>query len=334
MVNHQGGAVTRLEGFRRALHKSVQNASSIARQKGASAPPDFRVFAYGFGLRHRSFAFADLFSLMKVSQDLITNDEIERLKRKHTEAVRRRYEAKASQYRDVGGLLGSLVPSFVAGVQDSMRAQAESEVRELVLSEIADRVAGRLGELGDTTLTIHEVAELWGESESAFDNASELIFGNTPMCAALNAVQTRFGRELRDRPPGTWASLFLLSDGAPSDGSPRSTALSLQKLGINIVSCFVTNHDVADPRTLYGQPLANWPEEARLMFDVASELPDDSELSSFLLKKGWIIQPKARLFVQLNHTDVLNEFVDVLMLPAHRRELEWQLPAGESPGNP
>jgi hypothetical protein len=41
------------------------------------------------------------------------------------------------------------------------------------------------------------------------------------------------------------------------------------------------------------------------------------------------VHPNARLFVQLNHTDVLNEFIDVLALPLHQGEMDWQLPRGD-----
>ena len=334
MRNDDGGTLTRLEGFRRALQRSVQNANEIAKQRAAGVSPEFAVFAYGFGLRHKSLEYADLFSLIKASKDLITKDEIERLKKKHTAAVRCKYEAKASRYGGLPSLLRQYAPGIVAGVEGSIRSQAESEVKNLVLADIADCVASRLNDLGNTTLTIDQVADLWESSESAFDNASELIFGRTPMCAALNAIKKRFEVELQTHPSESLKNLFLLSDGAPTDGSPHRTIKEIQKLGIAIVSCFVTDHDVADPRTLYGQPLEIWPEGARLMFDAASELPEASELSSFLLKKGWTIQPKARLFVQLNHTDVINEFVDVLILPLRHHELEWQLPPGESRKNP
>lgn len=334
MRNDKGGAVTRLEGFRRALQRSVQNAHEIARKRSSADVPRFDIFAYGFGLRHRSFEYADLFSLLKVSKDLITTEEIERLKEKHTATVRRKYESKASQYSGFASLANRYVPGIVAGVEGSMRSQAESEVRKLVLADIADRVANRLNDLGNTTLTIQQVAELWEDSENTFDNASELLFGRTPMCAALAAIRKRFEQELQDCPSETLKTLFLLSDGVPTDGSPTHAVQAIRGLGTSIVSCFVTDRDVADPRTLYGQPLEKWPDGARQMFDVASELPDDSELSSFLLRKGWTIEPKARLFVQLNHTDVLNEFVDVLLLPAQCQELEWQLPPGESTINP
>jgi hypothetical protein len=123
----------------------------------------------------------------------------------------------------------------------------------------------------------------------------------------------------------------------PTDGSPEDASKIMQwigKLGVSVASCFVTNHDVADPRTLYGEPLASWESGARLMFDGATKLPQESGLARFLLKKGWVIQPEARIFVQLNHADVLNEFMEVLLLPARRGELEPSLPLGETSRNP
>jgi hypothetical protein len=260
---------------------------------------------------------------------MFSPEEIERLKEKHANAVRRQYEAKAAQYGGIAELARGVFGSYVDEVERSYRSKAEAEVRDRVLEEVADRVASRLRTLGDTTLSIKEVADLWNQSGHAFEEAQELIFGATPMCGALLEIEGRFERELKRRPLETLASLFLLSDGEPTDGSPKAMLEKIRDLGVRVVSCFVTDHDVATPRTLYGQPLADWPLGARLMFDAASQLPEDSELSGFLLRKGWSVHPNARLFVQLNHTDVLNEFLDVIALPLRQRELDWQLPAGE-----
>jgi hypothetical protein len=166
------------------------------------------------------------------------------------------------------------------------------------------------------------------------DDIAELIFGMTPMRTALDTVLARFTTEIRTRPADTLSTLFLLSDGEPTDGSPREGISAIRRLGVTVVACFVTEHDIADPRTLFGKPDKAWPSGARLMFDAASQVADDSDLCSFLLKKGWTIHPGARLFVQLNHTDVLNEFMDVLALPVHQNQLEWQLPPGEAPPRP
>lgn len=333
MRNNSGGAISRLEGFRRSLQRTVAGINKDLRQYADGEKPSFDVFAYGFGLRHRSVAYADLFSLIKVGRDVVSPEEIDQLKEKHTREVRRQYEAKAAQYGEIADMARRYLGSFVSQVERSYRAEAEAEVRNRVLAEVADRMASRLRTLGDTTLSIQEVVDLWNQSGRAFEDAEDLIFGATPMCGALKEMKGRFERELKQRLPGTLATLFLLSDGEPTDGSPKETLEAIRGLGVTVVSCYVTDHDVAAPRTLYGQPLAGWPREARLMFDAASQLPDDSDLSNLLLRKGWSVHPNARLFVQLNHTDVLNEFMDVLALPLRQREMAWLLPVGEfAPG--
>ena len=328
--NNSGGAITRLEGFRQSLKQMLDGINTDLDRYSDTEMPSFDLFAYGFGLRHRTVPYADLLSLIRVGRDVVSQEEIERLKEQHTRDVTRQYEATAAQYSGLAELAGGIFGrSIVDQAKRDFRAKAEAEVRDLVLADVADRVASRLQTLGDTTLSIKQVIQLWDQSGPAFEEAKQLIFGSTPMCGALLDVKERFERELRKRQSGTNASLFLLSDGEPTDGSPRETLEHIRSLGVTVVSCFVTDHDVATPRTLYGQPVADWPSAARLMFDAASRLPDNSELSGFLLRKGWSVHPSARLFVQLNHTDVLNEFINLLVLPLRQREMDWQLPPGD-----
>lgn len=329
--NDSGGAMTRLEGFRRSLQQTAEVINSDVRNYANADSPNFDLFAYGFGLRHRTVPYADLFSLLKAGRDIVTPNEIEQLKRKHTNDVRRQYEAKASQYSGMADLARRYLGSYVDQIERDFRTKAEAEVRERVMADIADRVAARLQTLGDVTLSIKEVVDLWEQSEHTFEEAKELIFGLTPMRAALMAIKDRFDRELKRRSPATNSMLFLLSDGEPTDGSPSEALELIRHLGVTVVSCFITDHDVAAPRTLYGKPLANWGAEARLMFDAASRIPDDSGLSTFLLRKGWSLHPNARLFSQLNHTEVLEEFMEILTLPTRKRELDWQLPPGDIP---
>jgi hypothetical protein len=45
------------------------------------------------------------------------------------------------------------------------------------------------------------------------------------------------------------------------------------------------------------------------MFEIASPLSDTDPLTRELLAQGWTIENRAKLFVQVNHSDVLGEFV-------------------------
>jgi hypothetical protein len=38
---------------------------------------------------------------------------------------------------------------------------------------------------------------------------------------------------------------------------------------------------------------------------------DRSPIASYLLDHGWSLEPRAKLFVQVNHSDVLREFVRI-----------------------
>ncbi len=328
--NNSGGAMTRLEGFRRALDRLASDARSAVQEHRIRSEREFELFAYGFGLRHREIEHADLFALLQAAQDMLSKEELERLKRHHTAAVRRKYESSASGYSGLGSLARRYgFGSAVDAVESAMRSRAEDEVRQRVLADVADRIAGRLRDLGETTLSLEEFSRQWQDSGESFNNAEELIYGNTPMCGALDHVKQRLEKELKDRVPNTAATLFVLSDGVPTDGSPRATFETIKGLGVTVISCFVTDEDIADPRTLLGTPLPTWPSGARLMFDAASELADDSDVARFLLQKGWTLHPGARLFVQLNHSTVLDEFMDTLLVPLRQRDADWQLPEGE-----
>ncbi len=49
---------------------------------------------------------------------------------------------------------------------------------------------------------------------------------------------------------------------------------------------------------------------------MASKLDLDSELSRYLLRQGWYVEPDAACFVQVNHSEVLDEFVGLATSPA------------------
>jgi hypothetical protein len=95
--------------------------------------------------------------------------------------------------------------------------------------------------------------------------------------------------------------LLLVSDGEPTDGDPLPNLRKMQKLGITVVTCYVTGHDVVEPRVLRNSPDSSWPKEARLMFEAASVISDDDVFTRNLLRSGWIVESNARLFLQVNH---------------------------------
>jgi hypothetical protein len=309
MNNNSGGSLSRLESFRRSLNSLAADARRLATEaKQMGAQSIVRLFVYGFGLRNDRVC--DLLSLIRVAGDVITQEEIESLKRQYADEIRASY----SGYSAIGDLLrrGGFGGVVEVAEREAVR-RAEHQVRMRVETEVARRLQHRLDSLGDTTVTPEELIELWSDSGERIEGAEAFIYGRTPMREALELVAARFTRELGEHP--TEAILFLLSDGAPTDGNPLPVAHRLKAMGVRIVSCLITNQDVADPKRLFSRPENHWNEESRLMFDMASRLPVPSAFADYLDQEGWTIAPRSRLFVQANHSQVLEEFTRVVLSP-------------------
>ena len=104
----------------------------------------------------------------------------------------------------------------------------------------------------------------------------------------------------------------MISDGEPTDGDPSKDLSGLREAGITIVACFVTNEDVTEPRTLVSSPDNGWGAGTRLMWDIASALDLSSPFARYLVEHGWTVAEGSRLFVQVNHSAVLKEFVSAV----------------------
>jgi len=311
--NRVGTTQTRLEGFREALSQGISNSRSFLESvQNTDARVD--LFAYAFGLRTGDVC--DLLSLVKVADGLISKKEIEDLKERYTRDIQRRYSSGS----DLGSL-GSLARSFgygslVESAIGAVRANAEAEVRNRILAEVQRRLSARLQTVGDTTLGINELAELWKGSSSSFADAEGLIFGNTPMCEALRKIQNRFKAELKkrdDKKP--LPMLLLISDGEPTDGDPAELGRQIQQLGVTIICCYIMSEDIGEPRALFSKVGANWPSGARKMFEMASVLPEDSPLKLYLLRQGWTIPENTKTFIQVNRSDILEELVGLALSP-------------------
>jgi hypothetical protein len=298
---------SRLETVRASLGRKLD--ARTLRAASAQAPP-VRIFCYAFGLRDGGAC--DLFSMLKAAEDVINREEIDRLADQYARELRAEYSS--------GGVgdLGSLAKSF--GLGSLMKAAEEigrNQVKQRVTAEVERRLRARMRGMGDTTLTLEEFAGFWKGSSGSLADAEPLIYGNTPMCQALRDTRDRFKREfVQVQGTDRAALLLLISDGEPSDGDPEPIAAEIRKLGVSIVSCYLTSSDLASPRRLVAEPGRDWPAGAIRLFDMASKLDLDSELSRYLLRQGWYVEPDAACLVQVNHSEVLDEFVGLATSPA------------------
>jgi hypothetical protein len=263
-----------------------------------------RIFSYLFGTRIDDFV--DLLSLLKAAKTFDMHNEIASLKRSYEDKAR----AAASQY----GSLAQLARSYgFGGYVDQIAASAEARVRSQIVAELGNRIKSKAATIGDVNSTLEELQELWGEGDDSINNQQlhELLFGATPMCAVVNEVMARLKRT-----PAISENearvLLLVSDGMPTDGNPSKLFDLVKSIGTCIVTCFVSADDVLEPHVLYAQERQHWSDGARLMFAAASPMDDQSSVARELLARGWHIEPGAKLFIQINHSELLREFTDAI----------------------
>ena len=305
--NRYGANQSRFQSFQEALGRVVrasrQRAEELARSGANSV--EALVFAYAFGLS-TSPGVVDLLALLAAAEGVTTPGEIELLKERYVQEIRQRYSGYgglASLARSYG--FGGVVDQYAAGA----RASAEEEVRRKIKEEIMGRVRKRLTPNDAVTMTLTELARLWSAGPASFDQAEHFIFGSTPMRQCLEQVADRFAAEAEKLPAGVHKFLVLVSDGEPTDGDPRSALERIRSQGVFVASCLVTDADVTEPRHLYAEPLAEWNEAARLMFEAASVVEDDDMYRELLEGQGWSVAERSRLFTQINHSEMMNEFL-------------------------
>jgi hypothetical protein len=304
MQNRAGNSSTRFGEVKAALADIGRQVQGELKDRASEAGDSFQVFLYAFGLRVGA-GVADIPSLWLAAQRLDLEREI---------AVRRKkYEAEARQKASQYSGLASLARDFgYGGLVDSITNAATDSVRERIVGEVASAVIAEAGRLDDSTLTAEKLAALFDEIPINQDAQllDHLLFGSTPMAAAAAQIRDRFLRL------GTQAydhrTLLVISDGEPTDGDPRPAFDEIRSSSIDIIACYVTDDDIADPRTLHGSPLPCWSTGARLMWDIASPVNESGPAARLLLSHGWSIEKGARLFVQVNHSEVLKEFARVV----------------------
>jgi hypothetical protein len=176
----------------------------------------------------------------------------------------------------------------------------------------------KTGPGGNSTISLHELALNWDEWEAHLTGLAVAMFGNTPMVRGLKEAADRLRKEMERGPLFGPPIIFLLSDGDPTDGSAEDVvraADTLRDLGAIIVSCYVTDENITEPRRLYAHAPDSWPTGARLMLNCASTIPTLSPIEEYLQSRDWQIEDHVRLFAQVNQSEILAEFMGIITSP-------------------
>src|SRR3989304_5601208 len=138
--------------------------------------------------------------------------------------------------------------------------------------------------------------------------SDEFMFGATPIYNALKIVSLRF----TDKRFSKYQKVLLvISDGEFPEKATLDTADAaelLRKSGVTIVSLYISNKNVANK--LIEQAGKNWPPRAKVMFEMSSISTKEDGVSRALGKLEYRIENGKKLFIQVNHSEALEDILD------------------------
>ncbi len=211
------------------------------------------------------------------------------------------------------------VPFYGSQLQGSATENSVKEVvkksERLIAEEIMVGVSkAAIKSVPDASKVLHASV---GDQELTNERADELlktvepyIYGGTPLIQAMHHSVDLFSYpEFANHQK----LLFILSDGQPGDkGDPPTQQLS--DLGVSIVSCFISDQGLSDPRRLYSILDESWVKPAKTMFRMSSTITTQKIPRTLFVKRGWKIDidnNETRLFFQVNHPDIIKDVCDM-----------------------
>ena len=152
--------------------------------------------------------------------------------------------------------------------------------------------------------------------QELIDTIKPYIYGGTPMCKAMNQALSIF-RKVASADKDKAKVLFILSDGASGDGDPCPIAQELKELGVSIVTCYLTDADIQQPKRLLDAEDPAWGSKGGqlALFEMSSTMHNTHTPVSYLVDAGWELplSGESHLFVQANSLHVVNELCDIVV---------------------
>lgn len=318
--NYDNRIESRFESFYNALKKSITKYKnySLENEKQNS---ELLLFGYAFGTSYNSEQFQDLFSLLEAADNIVTPEAIEEAKQQQIEEKKRRYQFQimAKNFlnpamevsRDLPG--AKRVTSSIDDYEEKIITQEKKQIEEKLIRDFKSRLLDKVKVLDEKTLTLSELDKIWSKDREWFNHTDNLFFAKTPLLQCSKKILSRFKKEISKITSDTKKILLIVSDGASTDGDPSPVLEEIKSLGVIIICCYVTNSDVLKPNYLYSNPLSEWSDAAKLMFNAASNIQEDREYRELLEGRGWTIEKNAHLFTQVNHSETLEKFISLVL---------------------
>lgn len=166
---------------------------------------------------------------------------------------------------------------------------------------------------------LHRYWDVYGEAI----NAQMLDIGREAPSLenALEIAKARINEEMK-RPHYKFPLLLILSKGDIENSNNNRVleiANSIKSIGVEIACGYIGTKSILESKALYAEKQSNWPEGVARLFDCASEITESNSLTKTIrkmaIKKFWTVPENAKLFLQINQEEMLDELIDILTSP-------------------
>jgi hypothetical protein len=147
----------------------------------------------------------------------------------------------------------------------------------------------------------------------------DMGLGPSNFYESLCRVHDRLCKEL-ERPYFKHPLVVFISDGQVDDAEYKDIARvtnQVQNLGVQVMHCYIGAKDITMPKVFYAEPDKNWPEEVKRLFSLSSIFVDSNPLLNNIAQeareKGWEVPEQAKLFMQINQNEMLEELTEILL---------------------
>jgi len=148
----------------------------------------------------------------------------------------------------------------------------------------------------------------------------DMEFNDAPLIQSLKIVRERFAAERKDKK--YLPMLLIVTNGKFTDGNYSDLieiANALKSDGITLVIGFIGKNDIMPTRTLFHKEFPRWDNEAKTLFQCSSELDTSGKIgkavSEMAIEKSWKVPTNAKLFLQVNQQEMLEELIDIITSP-------------------
>jgi len=161
----------------------------------------------------------------------------------------------------------------------------------------------------EVTRSIKDIVNILPDALEQEIYSDEFMFGATPIYNTLKKASLRFTDKRYSKHQKV---LVIISDGEFNENAIPDVADLLQKSGVAIVSLYISNKNIANK--LVEQAGKNWPAGAKMMFEMSSISTKEDGVSHALGKLEYRIENGKKLFIQVNHSQALEDILDALLI--------------------